>query len=403
MDILPVAYTTLINLIDMLPGYAYCKDAEGSYITANKAFCELFQVPGDIRGEKDRDILPADKREAISGLESGILAGDLDQGESETIISGKSGDIVIVWRIVPYRDDNGSITGVIGIGYDITCQKAEEAGLWKYAELIDNQNAELTRLHDELARVNKNLDLQVRERTREVEALLVQKDHFIGQLGHDLRSPLIPLVGLIPFLIEQERDPDIVRLLLQMESSITVMQRTVEQIVNLARLNSMYYITDQKTYDLAELAGCVVDEFEQEAGNSGIDITIDIPEGITVKLSPIHAHDILRHLLSNAIRYNNPGGYIHISAIPDDDTVTVIVKDNGIGIEEADISRIFEEFYRADKSRQNLDAKGLGLAIVRRMVVLDEGKVWAESDGPGRGSTFYLRFPRGDHQTWLVS
>lgn len=267
----------------------------------------------------------------------------------------------------------------------------------------ENCNTELSRLHTELAEMNLSLRSQVRERTREVEALLVQRDHFIGQLGHDLRTPLIPLVGLIPFLIEQEKDPGIVKLLSQMKTSIDVMQHTVEKLIDLARLNSIYFVTDQKSYDLADLVASVMNEFTTEADNSNIEIIVEIPPGIILKLSPVHAHEIMRHLLSNAIKYNNSGGTIHIGAEINENCVTIIIKDSGIGIDQEDIPRIFEEFYRADQSRNNLEAKGLGLAIVRRMVVLNEGKIWVESEGLGKGSTFFVRFPQGDHQTWLVS
>jgi PAS domain S-box-containing protein len=404
----------LLTLLDTLPGYAYYKDTSGIYITANRAYCELLGVEGPIEGRRDTDIIPPELLKSIGERDMLILSGEREETQYELKVRTPDGYIDISGRIVPYRDEQGKIAGLIGLGYDITSRKAEEARVKEYASIIEMRNKELTRLHAEMENVNRFLDAQVHERTREVEALLIQKDHFIGQLGHDLRTPLIPLVGLIPFLIEQEKDPDIVRLLSQMKISIDVMQNTVEQVIHLARLNSMYSITDRVTYDLINITGKVTDDLMDEAKEAGISIYSDIPKGYMVSLSPVHAHTIFRHVISNAIRFNKTGGSVWIGAHSDNEhqlekkpgessglitelsqnTVTVVIRDNGVGIAEQDITRIFDEFYQVDQSRQNLQAKGLGLAIVRRMVTLNHGKIWAESDGLGKGSTFYIRFIR---------
>lgn len=383
----------LMTLLDSLPGYAYYKDTAGTYITANMGFCELFQIEGPIEGRNDRGVLPDPLADQVRVLEQSILTGERESAEFEGEIHAKGGTVIISGKIVPFRVESGDIAGVIGLGYDITERKAEEARIIEYSGIIETRNRELLHLHDQLEQVNRDLDTQVHERTREVEALLIQKDHFIEQLGHDLRTPLIPLVGLMPFLIEQEKDDDIVRLLTQMKISVDVMQNTVEQVIQLARLNSMYSITDRVKYDLSRLIGSVVAELAEEAGDKGVSVSLEVASGLYVLLSPVHAQVIFRHVLSNAIRYNLPAGRVTITGEADSDAIVIAVSDTGIGIDESDITRIFDEFYRTDRSRQSLEAKGLGLTIVRRMVTLNGGTIWAESGGSSKGSTFFIRLP----------
>lgn len=382
----------LVTLLDTLPGYVYYKDTLGNFISANQRFCELFEVSGSIEGRSDNDIIPVELDRQIRELEGTILAGDREEAEFEGAIPSGDHEIIVSGKIVAYRDDDGAIAGLIGLGYDITARKNQEARVMEYSEIIKARNQELVALQDQLEVVNRDLDHQVRQRTQEVEALLIQRDHFIEQLGHDLRTPLIPLVGLVPFLIDQETDPDIARLLSQMKTSVDVMQNMVEQILHLARLNSMYSITDRETYDLRDLIATVIASLTPEAEMREISISHEVQPGLLIQLSPVHAPIIFKHVLSNAIRYNLQGGAVIITADQDSEGLVIAVKDTGMGIEETDLLRIFDEFYRSDRSRQSLEAKGLGLAIVRRMVTLNGGKIWAHSDGPSTGSTFFIRF-----------
>ncbi len=383
----------LMTLLDSLPGYVYLKDIDGAYITANKGFCELFQVQGIIEGRDDGGILPVDFARQVGDLEQEILTGRRAESEFEGAIETRGKVMIISGKIVPFRDEDGSVAGIIGLGYDITARKFEEARVIEYSGIIESRNQELVALRDKLQAINRDLDNQVRQRTQEVDALLVQRDHFIEQLGHDLRTPLIPLVGLIPFLVEQEKDPDLARLLSQMKISVDVMQNMVEQVIHLAQLNSMYSITDRSTYELKDLITDVVIAFDEEIKKQNISVTLDIDPGQKVQLSPVHAPVIFRHVISNAIRYNISGGKIRIAGYSDTTNLIISIHDTGIGIDSSDLNKIFDEFYRTDRSRQSLDAKGLGLAIVRRMVTLNGGKIWAESDGPSQGSTFFIRLP----------
>jgi len=106
--------------------------------------------------------------------------------------------------------------------------------------------------------------------------------------------------------------------------------------------------------------------------------------------------ELLNNLITNSIKYTpDIGGKITIDAKVERDMVTVSVKDMGIGINKAELDQIFDEFFKVDVSRHDLDSSGLGLSICKRIVEIHGGKIWVESPGEGKGATFYFTLKTG--------
>lgn len=121
-----------------------------------------------------------------------------------------------------------------------------------------------------------------------------------------------------------------------------------------------------------------------------LSIQLNIPDNLFVHADREGLHDIFINLLSNAFKFTSDGGHIAIIASRKDDHVLHEVRDNGIGIPEDQIEKIFDEFYQVDGGKHG--GTGLGLAIVRRLVEEHGGKIWVESH-LGKGSTFYFTLP----------
>lgn len=383
MDILPIAQSTVMENI---PIGVLVLDVKERIREINPAGMELFCVSGpDPLGKKASDIIVGWEklRENLTDSDHPFEYRVQNEGRMESYMV----------NYIPLKDVNGIRTGSIILLFSITERIEKENRIIEYAGIIETRNNELLEMHQKLEEINHDLDNQVQDRTREVQVLLTQKDYFIEQLAHDLRSPLIPLVGLIPFLIEMEKDPQITRILGQMKNSIDVMRNTVEQVLELAQLNNQYLITDRTSYDVVVLIAEVYASLKPLAEEHGVSFRFDIPSDSMVLLSPVHAPVIFRHILSNAIRYNIPGGSVEVRGVRKDDWILISVQDTGKGIDHEELPRIFDEFYRVDHSRKNLEAKGLGLTIVKRMVTLNGGRIWAESKGLGLGSTFHICFP----------
>ena len=100
------------------------------------------------------------------------------------------------------------------------------------------------------------------------------------------------------------------------------------------------------------------------------------------------------NIITNAIKYSNDGGIISIHAEDKDNEVHLSIKDNGIGMTQDQLERLFDEFYKADESRHDFESSGLGLPIAKRIVEKHGGKIWVESEGIGMGSTFHFTLPK---------
>ncbi|MCK4830643.1 HAMP domain-containing protein [bacterium] len=256
---------------------------------------------------------------------------------------------------------------------------------------IKEQNIDLKTAQKELHVLNMDLEDKVKERTAEVGALLKQKDEFIGQLGHDLKNPLTPLVGLLPILEEREKDPNVKEHFRVVLRNVDYMRDIVFKTLQLARLRSPNTQFDVQDVDLrAEFDNVIANQklFFQE---NHMDVENVVGEGIIVQADKLRLDELISNLFTNAVKYSpEDGGKITVDAKKNGGFIIISVRDTGIGMTEEQIKHIFDEFYKADKSRHDMDSSGLGLAISKRIVEKHGGKIWAESQGPGKGSIFYF-------------
>jgi PAS domain S-box-containing protein len=272
-------------------------------------------------------------------------------------------------------------------------QKAKEEINQKNKEL-KTINAELNTTKNQLALLNKDLETKVKQRTGEVEMLLKQKDDFINQLGHDLKTPLTPLNTLLPLIRQREQDTKRIELLDICINNVNFMRNLVMKTLELAKLNaksSFLHVEDMILYD-------EVNEVLQSKKLMFLDknITVfnNISKQLIVQADSIQMKELFDNIIVNAVNYSAPlENQITIDAKEEENQVIVTIKDNGIGLKFDQLEAIFNEFYKADTSRHRLESTGLGLSICKRIVEKHGGKIWAESPGLGKGSTFYFTLP----------
>jgi signal transduction histidine kinase len=256
---------------------------------------------------------------------------------------------------------------------------------------IKEQNIELKDAQKELHILNKGLETKVKERTAEVEELLRQKDEFIGQLGHDLKNPLTPLVGLLPILEERETDPNVKEHFRVVLRNVDYMRDIVFKTLQLARLRSPNTQFDIQDVDLqAEFDNMIANQqlFLQE---NHMDVENKIEKDLIVQADKLRLDELISNLFTNSVKYTpEGGGKITVDAKKNGGLIIVSIEDMGIGMTKEQLGHIFDEFYKADKSRHDMDSSGLGLAICKRIVEKHGGKIWAESSGRNEGSTFYF-------------
>lgn len=283
----------------------------------------------------------------------------------------------IVKPIITFRD----ATKVIGEGnlnQDIDIKSHDELG--ELANAFNTMTTDLKKSRDKIEKYNKTL-----------EKLLSQKDEFIGQLGHDLKNPLTPFVGLLPIITEQEKDPQLKEHLKLLSSNAEYMKDLIFKTLELAKLRSSNVKLDIKKLNLKDEIDTVINRQQSYLKEDIITVENMVNDKIFVKADKLRLEELINNLVTNAVKYTpKENGIVTIDAEKDKNFITVSIKDNGIGMTKEQLNHIFDEFYRADKSMKEGDSTGLGLSIAKRIVKKHGGNIWAQSPGKGKGTTFYF-------------
>ena len=215
---------------------------------------------------------------------------------------------------------------------------------------------------------------------------------FVANVSHELRTPLTAIRGYLEALSDGDAEEDERRRFLEIIARHTQrMERLVKDLLRLARLDAGQETLELIDCDTRSLAETVVADLTPAVAERGQRIEVTIAPGAeTVRADPAKLHDALRNLVANAITYAPEQSTIRIDAERAGAQVAISVADEGPGIPDEDRSRVFERFYRVDKSRaRDPGGTGLGLAIVRHLVELHGGTVRAEN-GAGHGARFTI-------------
>jgi signal transduction histidine kinase len=260
---------------------------------------------------------------------------------------------------------------------------------------LEQINQDLIVVREELSTLNKNLEGRVQERTREVEKLLKQKDEFINQLGHDLKNPLGPLINLIPLLEEKETDPAKKEMLTVLHRNADYMKNLVVKTLELAVLNSPNTKFSMEVLHLSEEVNQIISNKKILFDDNNVKISNHIAPSLSIKADRLRLEELLTNIFENSVKYCKEDCRITIDAKLTNEFVTISIVDNGIGMTQEEIGRIFDEFYKADSARHDIQNTGLGMSICKRIVEKHGGRIWVESSGPGKGTTVLFTFPVG--------
>ena len=362
-------------------------DTHDRIIEVNRAVEDIFGYrPEEIIGKKFTE-LDFFKTEHLPKLIE-IFKIAVEDGKTYHLVDieakHKNGSKVIVEANTSVIKKDGKIDGILVVLRDITERKEAE-------EEIKQKNEQLQIIGEELHDLNLHLDQKVEERTSEVEELLKYKDEFINQLSHDLKNPLTPLSSLLPILEENEKNLQSKELLDICIRNVTNIKNLILDTLQLARLNSKGLVLDIKEIRIFDVIGSVILDNQTIIEKKDIKVENIIKKEIIVLADELRLKEVFTNLISNAIKFMSYGGKLTIDAKENDgEFATISVKDTGIGLEKETKARIFEGFYKADNSKTEFASTGLGLSICKRIIEKHGGKIWAESPGLGKGTTFYF-------------
>ncbi|HVT46873.1 MAG TPA: ATP-binding protein [Vicinamibacterales bacterium] len=221
---------------------------------------------------------------------------------------------------------------------------------------------------------------------------------FVANVSHELRTPLTAIRGYVEALSADDGLPEERQRFLEIIArNATRMERLVSDLLRLARLDAGQETLAITRVDVAALAGTVVADLSPVLDDRDQHVTIDVaPEAAVVEADESKLRDVVRNLVANASTYAPEGTTVRIAARREDGCVSIVVSDEGPGIPEGDLTRIFERFYRVDKSRaRDPGGTGLGLAIVKHLVELHGGTIRAENIPTG-GARFTVSLRNAD-------
>jgi signal transduction histidine kinase len=315
--------------------------------------------PRAVLGQPLLAALPELEGQGILELLDGVRAsGQPYVGRSQRFMLARGDDVeerVFDFVYQPILDARGSVESIAVVAFEVT----------------------------ELARARRDADVANHA-----------KDDFLAMLGHELRNPLAPILIALE-LIRARHMPGHERELAIIERQARHLVRLVDDLLDVARIARGKVELRPERVELGRLVALAVEASAPLMAERGHHLVTDVaPGGLPLHGDPIRLTQVLSNLLTNAAKYTNPGGRIHVRARAEDGLAVLQVEDNGIGISAEMLPRLFDRFVQErqalDRSRGGL---GLGLAIVKDIVALHGGTVAARSPGLGHGSVFELRLP----------
>jgi len=241
---------------------------------------------------------------------------------------------------------------------------------------------------------------------KELKRVNEKKSEFLGIAAHDLKNPLSGIIGLsqlisLSFQEAEDVDPELSRNALfvkEIEKSAEHMLAIINDLLNSESLNSGNLRLNKVPYDLGNIAKKVISVNNIHASEKSIQIEYEETKEIRVVVDSIRIHEAIDNLISNAIKYSSPGSSIKISITKHTDKKgnrwgRFSIKDEGPGLTESDKAHLFERFQKLSaRPTAGESSTGLGLSIVKSIVELHDGHIWAESVY-GNGSTFIFELP----------
>ena len=364
------AYQQLQDIVEFLPDATFVVDKDKRVIAWNRAIEKLTGLKkDDVIGKGDYVYaLPfyGERRPILIDLideDTNAIRRNYDfinvEGRTlfaETFIpSFRNGKDCYLWgTATPLFDKHGQTAGAIESIRDIT---------------------EYKRAEEERSQMESQL-----HHARMMESFMIR-------LGHDLRTPLTPLTILLPLIGKRVVDPELVKLVDICSKSSSSLKKLADKAQLLGSLSATLKTGNLERITLASVLERSLTDCADSMVQKNINCRNSVDPNIVVHIIPDQIKELFTNLISNAVHFSQENGVIRITAEKQKETVTVTVHDDGIGLAPHHLEHIFDEFFKADESRHELDAPGLGLTICKRIIDNHQGRIWAESAGLGQGAT----------------
>jgi len=370
-DVAALKAMCLDNLMHLGDERIYLKDRQSRFLFVSQGWVDAY-APGlsmaDIEGKTDADFFSKEHAKTARADEQRIMR----TGKPMITSMEREGykDRPLAWvetTKMPLRDGQGRIVGTFGISRDLTERLRAEEALARQAQQLQRQN----------------------ERLRELDHL---KDEFIASVSHELRTPLASIIGYVELLEDEHaRGPETEHFLQVVGRNAHRLHRLVADVLLLSGIQSGTMTMEFRPTDLGEVAASAVDEMRHEADRKQITVTLSAAP-VACVADPGRVSQLLTNLISNALKFTPQGGSVWVKTGTEGDMAVLSVADTGRGIPQADLTSIFERFFRSQAAAlEAIPGTGLGLTIAKAIVDAHGGSITVESvEGQGSVFTAYL-------------
>jgi len=367
-EALAAEHDLLTTLMDNLPDVVYVKDTESRFVRINQAGAQRLGArdPLQVVGKTDFAFFPEPlAREFYADEQRVVATGEPILNKLDAQDEHPGGRWWLT-STVPLRNRGGEVVGLVGSSRDVTG---------------------LHRLEEEL-----------RAAKEAAEAASRAKSDFLTTMSHELRTPMNAIIGYAHLLLDgldgpltEQQHGDITRIAGAADRLLTL----INNVLDLAKIEAGRFELAQEQVGLAEVVEQVRSELAPQVTQRGIDLIVDLETGLPpIPADPLRLRQILLNLAGNAVKFTERGS-VSIAARAASDTIEIVVRDTGVGIDPGVMPFIFDEFRQGDSSTaRRYGGTGLGLAITRRLVAMHGGTIDVES-APGVGSSFVVRLPTG--------
>jgi len=386
-------------------------DTQGNITFVNDKFVE-------ISGYAREELIGQNHRMVKSGHHSPefyhemwgtITSGQVWRGE----VKNRAKDGSYWWadtNTAPVFDPDGAINGYVSVRFLITDRKTVEERLEAYHYGLEDVIEQRTKafsisneaLRTEVGRRNE-LENELRARMGDFVESDRKKNEFIAILSHELRNPLsqVVITTELARLGLPVQCPVLIGHLDTIERESHAMKRLLDDLLDVSRIMRGKITLHRERINVAQIIRSIVDGSGHGAEAVRHTFAVTMPDEICIYADPVRVEQIFTNIINNAIKYSPAGGAISISAKMENSRVTLSIKDSGIGIDKANIDRVFELFSQSGSSLlpEKTGGLGIGLFISKMLAELHGGTLTVHSDGEGMGSEFTISLPPSSADT----
>ncbi len=235
------------------------------------------------------------------------------------------------------------------------------------------------------------------ERRKQIEGLSQGKVEFMNDVMHETKSPLTSIIGYADIILKGTFG----EVKNEQQGPLNIIQRQskrildmVNNLLDIARLESGKTKIEKDPCSLNDIIGHAAEEMKPQLDGNKLELVQELsPDLPDIPMDECKIDEVVTNLLSNAVKFSKPNGKIYISTQTNKTDIQVSVRDEGLGIDADDLPHIFEKFHRSSKEAAQVRGTGLGLSLSKTIVERHGGRIWAESDGQGKGAAFLFTLP----------